>query len=50
MSIPTLMIFREGVLVFSQPGALPGAALEQLIAQVRQLDMVEVHRSLAAAR
>ena len=48
MSIPTLMMFREGVLVFSQPGALPGPALEQLIAQVRQLDMVQVHRSVAA--
>jgi thioredoxin reductase (NADPH)/thioredoxin 1 len=34
MSIPTLMAFREGVLVFSQPGALPAAALEDLIGQV----------------
>jgi len=50
MSIPTLMIFREGVLVFSQPGALAAPALVQLIAQVRQLDMVEVHRTVAAAR
>ena len=50
MSIPTLMVFREGVLVFSQPGALPGSALEQLIAQVRQLDMGLVHRSVAAAQ
>ena len=48
MSIPTVMMFREGVLVFSQPGALPGPALEQLIAQVRQLDMVQIHRSVAA--
>jgi thioredoxin 1 len=48
MSIPTLMAFREGVLVFSQPGALPGAALEDLIAQVRALDMDEVHRAVAA--
>jgi len=39
MSIPTLMIFREGVLVFSQPGSLPAAALEDLIGQVRALDM-----------
>ncbi len=45
-SIPTLMVFREGVLVFSQPGALPAAALEDLIAQVRALDMDEVHREL----
>ena len=46
-SIPTLMVFRDGVLVFSQPGALPAAALEDLIAQVRALDMDEVHRELA---
>ena len=42
MSIPTLMIFREGIGVFSQPGALPAAALENLIEQVRALDMNEV--------
>ena len=48
-SIPTLMAFREGVLVFSQPGALPPAALEQLITAVRELDMDEVHRQVAAA-
>ena len=48
MSIPTLMAFRDGVLVFSQPGALPPAALEDLIGQVRDLDMDEVHRALAA--
>jgi thioredoxin 1 len=48
MSIPTLMVFREGVLVFSQPGALPAAALDDLIGQVRALDMDEVHRSVAA--
>jgi thioredoxin 1 len=48
MSIPTLMAFREGVLVFSQPGALPAAALEDLIGQVRALDMDEVHRAVAA--
>ena len=47
MSIPTLMIFREGVLVFSQPGALPAAALEDLVTQVRALDMAEVHQALA---
>src|SRR5215207_2779940 len=48
MSIPTLMAFREGVLVFSQPGALPPAALEDLIEQVRALDVDEVHRAVAA--
>lgn len=47
MSIPTLMVFREQVLVFSQPGALPQAALDDLIAQVRELDMEEVHRAVA---
>jgi thioredoxin 1 len=47
MSIPTLMVFRDGILVFSQPGALPAAALEDLIAQVRGLDMDDVHASLA---
>jgi thioredoxin len=48
MSIPTLMAFREGVLVFSQPGALSAAALEDLIGQVRALDMDEVHDAVAA--
>ena len=47
-SIPTLMAFRDGVLVFSQPGALPGAQLEQLIGAVRDLDMDEVHAKIAA--
>ena len=50
MSIPTLMIFREQVLVFSQPGALPAAALDDLIAQVRALDMGEVHQAVAEQR
>jgi thioredoxin 1 len=47
MSIPTLMVFRAGVLVFSQPGALPAPALDDLIAQVRALDMDAVHAELA---
>ena len=46
-SIPTLMAFREGVLVFSQPGALPAPALEELITAVKGLDMAEVHRKVA---
>jgi thioredoxin 1 len=46
-SIPTLMAFRDGVLVFSQPGALPAAALEQVIDGVRNLDMDEVRSHLA---
>ena len=47
-SIPTLMAFREGVLVYAQPGALPAPALEQLITAVRGLDMDDVRRQLAA--
>jgi len=47
-SIPTLMAFRDGILVFSQPGALPAAALEQVIEGVRGLDMDDVHAQLAA--
>ena len=46
-SIPTLMVFRDGILVFAQPGALPERALEQVIAAVRDLDMDEVRRSIA---
>ena len=46
-SIPTLMAFRDGILVFSQPGALPAAALEQLIQAVRDLDMDQVRADLA---
>ena len=48
-SIPTLMAFREGVLVFSQPGALPAPVLEQLIGAVRDLDMDDVRRQVAEA-
>ena len=47
-SIPTLMVFRDGILVFSQPGALPPAALDQLIKAVRDLDMDDVRRQIAA--
>ena len=47
MSIPTLMIFREQVLIFSQPGSLPAPALENLIEQVRALDMEMVHAEVA---
>jgi thioredoxin len=46
-SIPTLMAFRDGILVFSQPGALPAAALERLIQAVRDLDMDQVRADLA---
>jgi thioredoxin 1 len=47
MSIPTLVAFRENVLVFSQPGALPRAALDQLIDAIKALEMDEVRRQLA---
>src|SRR5664279_3679207 len=47
-SIPTLMAFRENVLVFSQPGALPAASLEQVISGVRGLDMDDVRAQIAA--
>ena len=46
-SIPTLMAFRDGILVFSQPGALPAAGLEQVIQAVRDLDMDDVREKLA---
>lgn len=46
-SIPTIMAFRENVLVYAQPGALLGPQLEQLIAAVRGLDMAEVHAKVA---
>jgi thioredoxin 1 len=46
-SIPTLMAFREGVLLYSQPGALPGPQLEQLITAIRDVDMDDVRRQLA---
>ena len=46
-SIPTLMAFREGVLVFAQAGALPAPALNQVIDAVRALDMAEVHAEVA---
>ena len=47
-SIPTLMAFREGILVYAQPGALPAPALEQLITAVRGLDMDDVRRQIDA--
>jgi thioredoxin 1 len=50
MSIPTLMIFRDGIAVFAQPGALPETALESLVEQVRALDMEAVHKAVAEAR
>ena len=49
-SIPTLMAFRGGILVFSQPGALPASALEQVIAGVRGLDMDDVRAKIAESQ
>jgi thioredoxin 1 len=46
-SIPTLMAFRDGILVFSQPGALPAAALERVIKVVRDLDMDDIRDQVA---
>jgi thioredoxin 1 len=47
-SIPTLVIYRDGIPLFGQPGALPEAALEDLISQAQALDMDEVRRQVAA--
>jgi len=49
MSIPTLMVFRDQIMIFSQPGALPGPTFEQLITKVKELDMDEVRSSISAA-
>ncbi|MDG2496714.1 MAG: thioredoxin [Aquiluna sp.] len=46
-SIPTLMIFRDGILLFNQAGALPAPALEELVGKVKDLDMAEVHAEIA---
>jgi thioredoxin len=46
-SIPTLVVFREKVILFQQAGALPGAALEQVIAQAKAVDMAKVHEEVA---
>lgn len=46
-AIPTLMAFRDGILVFSQAGALPSSALEQLVEGVRGLDMEDVRKQIA---
>lgn len=45
-SIPTLMIFRDGILLFSQPGALPAPALEEVIGKVQALDMDDVRKQI----
>ena len=48
-AIPTLMVFKDGVLVFSQPGMVPAAALDELVAEARKLDMDKVRAEIAAA-
>ena len=50
MSIPTLMAFRDGILVFNQAGALPKASLDQLIEAVQDLDMDDVRRQIAESQ
>jgi len=47
-SIPTLMVFREQVVLFQQAGALPASALEQVLTQTKSLDMAKVHQEVAA--
>ena len=49
-SIPTLMVFREQVIIFSQPGMLSAAQLEDLIGKVRELDMTQVHEDIRKQR
>lgn len=49
-AIPTIMAFRDGILVYRQPGAMPAAALEDLITRVKALDMADVRAKAAAAR
>lgn len=49
-SIPTLAVFKEGVMIFQQPGALPPAALDELVEKVKELDMDEVRKEMAAEK
>jgi thioredoxin 1 len=47
-SIPTLMIFREKVIIYAQPGAMPAGPFDELIARAREVDMAKVHAEIAA--
>jgi thioredoxin len=47
-SIPTLMVFREKIIIFSQPGAVPGSALEEIISKAQELDMDQIRAEIAA--
>src|SRR6185312_11071984 len=49
-SIPTLMVVRDGIILYAQPGALPESALDELITQARALDMDEVRRQIAESK
>ena len=49
-SIPTIMAFRDGILLFAQPGSLPGEVLDELIGKLREVDMDEVRRRVAEAQ
>lgn len=49
-SIPTLMIFREQIVLFAQPGALPGSALEEIIGKAKELDMEQVRKDIEAQK
>ena len=49
-SIPTLMIFREKVIIFAQPGALPASSLEEVLTQAKALDMAQVHKDVEEQR
>ncbi len=49
-SIPTIMAFRDGILVYRQPGAMPAAALEDLITRIKALDMADVRAKIAAQK
>ncbi len=49
-SIPTLMVFRDGVLLLAQPGLLPASALDEIVEKARALDMADVRRQIAEAK
>ena len=49
-SIPTLMVFREKVILFQQAGALPGSSLEQVLTQAKTIDMAKVHEEIASQK
>ncbi|MGZ5379876.1 MAG: thioredoxin [Mycobacterium sp.] len=49
-AIPTIMAFRDGILIYRQPGAMPAAALDDLITRLKALYMAEVHANIAAAK